>query len=238
MSDSHLIFSEPCIIVPQSPNTKPLGSILQEADLVSSAQIEVALKDQKDYRELKIGEILALRGWLKQETADFFVRQWPSLVQQKQEKPLGYYLKAAGLLDEEQIHLLLCEQEQIGLRLGALAVLKGWIKPTTLDYFLKNLCPDRQSEAPFVKKAREDEEFSAREQARENTLTEDTMTEETLDKDTWTEEEDRFEQEIFDDDDGLTQIIIPRSTPLVIPNPDPSATLTLADWYVNSAMTT
>jgi hypothetical protein len=150
MSQLHLVVSEPCIIVPPKLMLKPLGNILQEADLVSAAQIMVALQDQNFYHDLRIGEILALRGWLKQQTADFFVLEWPSLLEYKQHYPLGYYLRAAGLLDEEQIHLLLSEQETIGLKFGALAVLKGWLKPTTLEFFLKNLRPNRQNNSPFI----------------------------------------------------------------------------------------
>ena len=53
---------------------KPLGEILVEAGLVSLAQIEIALQEQSQ-SNLKIGEILALHGWIKQETADFFCRK-------------------------------------------------------------------------------------------------------------------------------------------------------------------
>ncbi len=49
---------------------KPLGQILVEAGLISMSQIELALKEQKQ-TNLKIGEILTLHGWIKQETADF-----------------------------------------------------------------------------------------------------------------------------------------------------------------------
>ncbi|AFY77470.1 hypothetical protein Ple7327_2146 [Pleurocapsa sp. PCC 7327] len=224
MSETRLIVSEPCIIVPQLPSSKPLGNILQEADLVSASQIELALQDQTCYRDLRIGEILALRGWLKQETADFFVQQWPALLQQKQQMPLGYYLRAAGLLDEEQIHLLLSEQGQIGLRLGALAVLKGWLKPTTLEFFLKYLCPDRQSESPFTQSYPENYIRCDRSSGASDTLTEDTLTEEMSEKEVLLENileaqtiiEDPSNEALFDEDEILnedtpTQIIIPCS---------------------------
>jgi hypothetical protein len=136
---------------------QPLGVVLQQADLVSANQIEVALKHQSDYPNLRIGEILALRGWIKLETADFFSEHWSSLVQEKGDQPLGYYLKKAALLDEEQIDQLLNEQTKLGaqikvkLRLGAIAVLKGWLKQTTLDYFLEHLFPESQSESPLFR---------------------------------------------------------------------------------------
>ncbi|HEY9768904.1 MAG TPA: hypothetical protein V6C71_10480 [Coleofasciculaceae cyanobacterium] len=54
---------------------KPIGEILQEADLITSPQLEVALRDQNYYQDMRLGEILALRGWIKQDTADFFVQE-------------------------------------------------------------------------------------------------------------------------------------------------------------------
>lgn len=195
--ESHLIVSEPCIVVPESTDTKPLGNLLQEADLVSPAQVEVALQDQNNYYDLRIGEILSLRGWLQQKTADFFVKQWPVLVQKRRQQPLGFYLQAAGLLDEEQISILLSEQEQIGLRLGALAVLKGWLKPTTLEFFLKNLCPEHQSESPFVQKDRTIESAEGGACLAKDTLVDDTLTEGPFDKDKDTLNEVLLEKETF-----------------------------------------
>ncbi|MEB3190526.1 MAG: hypothetical protein VKL42_09320 [Snowella sp.] len=69
---------------------KPLGLILREADLVTPAQIEVALQDQQ-YYQLPLGEILALHGWVHQETADFFAEQWPKLITEPTIYLLGEY---------------------------------------------------------------------------------------------------------------------------------------------------
>ena len=55
---------------------KPIGEILTEADLITKPQLEVALRDQIYNEDMLLGEILALRGWIKQDTADFFVREW------------------------------------------------------------------------------------------------------------------------------------------------------------------
>ncbi len=139
----------------KSPPIKPLGAILRQAGLVSSARIETALQEQTQYQDMKIGEILALRGWIKQETADFFVQKWPTLVtqQRKQRKqPLGYYLKEAALLDEDQISTLISEQQQKSpwIRFGALAVFKGWLKLTTVDFFLEYLFPEFASDSAFI----------------------------------------------------------------------------------------
>ena len=134
--DKNLLFS--------SNSNKPLGEILVEAGIVSLAQIEIALQEQTK-NNLKIGEILALHGWLKQETADFFVEQWPKLIEQKQKKPLVYYFKEAGLLDESEITNLLKEQKKQQrirkkkTRFHNLAVERGYLKQITVDYFLASL---------------------------------------------------------------------------------------------------
>lgn len=53
---------------------KPLGEILLKAGLVSVFQIEIALEEQKQ-SDLKIGEILASRFWIKEETANFNLKK-------------------------------------------------------------------------------------------------------------------------------------------------------------------
>lgn len=53
---------------------KPLGSYLVEAGLLTPAQIEVALIDQA-FTQMRFGEILAARGWVKQQTIDYLVQK-------------------------------------------------------------------------------------------------------------------------------------------------------------------
>jgi hypothetical protein len=122
---------------PQLPPTKPLGLVLRRAALISTAQIEVALRDRIQYEELRIGEILALRGWIKAETADFFADDWPLLVTQKWQHPIGFYFKEAALLDEDRVNAIVAEQKRRSPRprFGELVVEKQWLKPTTVDLF-------------------------------------------------------------------------------------------------------
>jgi len=134
------------------PNTKPLGLVLREADLITLAQIEVALQDQQ-YFQLPLGEILALHGWIRQETADFFAEHWPHLRSGRLNHQIGYYFHQAGLLQESQIQTILQEQKHLGIRFGTVAVLKGWLKQKTLDYFLENLVPQSCSDSAFQVKA-------------------------------------------------------------------------------------
>jgi tetratricopeptide (TPR) repeat protein len=125
---------------------KPLGKVLQQADLISSEQVEIALKEQTQVAGMRLGEILASHGWLKQETADFFSQQWPILVKEKPKQPLGKYLEEAGLLNKHQIRAILAEQAQQNLRFGELAVLKGWLKSSTIEFFLDHLAPAPQQQ--------------------------------------------------------------------------------------------
>ncbi len=50
-----------------SSKHKRLGSYLVEAALLTPAQIDVALVDQAAVG-VRFGEVLALRGWIKQQT--------------------------------------------------------------------------------------------------------------------------------------------------------------------------
>lgn len=131
---------------------QPLGEILQQAYLLSAFQLEEALKEQAINGGKSIEEILIAKGWLKKETADFFTRKWAMLVKQPSKQPLGYYLREAALLDDAQINQIIAEQGQgsLWIRLGANAVLKGWISQSTVDFFLENLFPEQAEASPFV----------------------------------------------------------------------------------------
>ncbi|NJK55137.1 MAG: tetratricopeptide repeat protein [Pleurocapsa sp. SU_5_0] len=123
-----------------SRNQATLGSILQQAGLVSAEQVNQAQEQQKQTNNnLTIGEILAKEGKISPETADFFAECWSSLVAKKSEQPIGQYLKQAALLNEQQIQVILAEQENSKLKFGEVAIAKGWLKPATLDFFLTHL---------------------------------------------------------------------------------------------------
>lgn len=57
---------------PPFSRLKRLGHYLIEADLLSTAQVEVALCDQ-EATGLRFGEILVKRGWLKEQTIEFLM---------------------------------------------------------------------------------------------------------------------------------------------------------------------
>jgi tetratricopeptide (TPR) repeat protein len=121
-------------------NQVTLGSILQQAGLVSAEQVNQAIKQQKQTSSsLTIGEILAGKGQISPKTADFFAQRWLSLVMEKPQQPIGQYLKQAALLNEQQIQAILVEQQRSKRKFGEVAIAKGWIKQTTIDFFLTQL---------------------------------------------------------------------------------------------------
>ncbi|MEM8827997.1 MAG: hypothetical protein AAGE96_01400 [Cyanobacteria bacterium P01_G01_bin.19] len=130
--------------------TKPLGKVLREADLISSFQLESALLDQLQNPDMRIGEILARNGLIKPETADFFVRDWSKIISQTEKDALGYYLHKAAILSSEQVEIILAEQKSSGIRFGTVGVFQGFIKSTTLDFFLAHLYPEEIHSSPFV----------------------------------------------------------------------------------------
>ncbi len=134
----------------ESNNSKLLGQTLIKAGLVSFSQIQVALRDQEYNQNLLIGEILALRGWVEQQTADFFADEWQSLINRLEKYPLGYYLVKSGLLSGEQTYLILEEQKQLWIKFGAIAIIKGLITQDTLNFFLDGLFPGTSLEPPAI----------------------------------------------------------------------------------------
>lgn len=129
---------------------KLLGEILIEASLVSLPQLKLALNEQKLYKDLRIGEILALHGWLNPKTSDFFAEKWVKLLQEDNKRRLGYYLQEAGLLTSQQIKSILDEQKILGIKFGSVAILKGWLKGKTLEFFLKYLAVENLNKSPFI----------------------------------------------------------------------------------------
>jgi type IV secretory pathway VirB10-like protein len=53
---------------------KRLGGYLVEAGLLSTAQVDVALNDQQA-TGMRFGEVLAARGWVKQQTIEYLMKK-------------------------------------------------------------------------------------------------------------------------------------------------------------------
>jgi hypothetical protein len=53
---------------------KPLGAYLVEAGLLTEAQVGVALADQS-MTSMRFGEIIATRGWVKEQTIEYIMHK-------------------------------------------------------------------------------------------------------------------------------------------------------------------
>lgn len=125
-----------------------IGELLIEAGLLSEAKVQVALQDMSFSPGVyRTGEILTLRGWVRAETIDFFVETLSTPIQLPSRLLLGEYLRLAHLLTPQQVDELLVEQKQCGVRLGSMAVMRGWIAQKTLDFFLVKLFPEHKDES-------------------------------------------------------------------------------------------
>ena len=127
--------------ISSSPDAKkPLGQTLIEAGLISISQIELALQEQKQ-NDLRIGEILVAHGWISSKTIEFFCDCWLYLIEEKPKRPLAYYFQEAGLLSKEQYEAIIRLQKfkRQKVRFHRLATEQGYLKQTTVDFFLAYL---------------------------------------------------------------------------------------------------
>ncbi|HIK36515.1 MAG: hypothetical protein NZ901_00965 [Geminocystis sp.] len=134
---------------------KKTGELLIDAGIVNSNQVLVALWEQKNYPELRIGEILAYHGWITQKTADFFGEKIKGYLSScLPGKTLEEYLLEAGILHENQIEEIRDEKTTNTSNFATVALEKGYIKPKTIDFFKKYLnaleYPDLKPDSPKV----------------------------------------------------------------------------------------
>lgn len=73
MQDRSDRFPQQPFLVSSQP--KRLGSYLVEAGLITSAQVDVALNDQKIMGDMRFGDVLVARGWIKQQTLDYLIKK-------------------------------------------------------------------------------------------------------------------------------------------------------------------
>ncbi len=77
-------------------------------------------------------------NWSTEDRINFLVEELPKL--SKNKNPLGQYLKAAKLLNDNQVEQILAEQKTSKMRFGEIAIAKGWLKPITIEFFLEAFC--------------------------------------------------------------------------------------------------
>lgn len=83
----------------------------------------------------KYNRLAEKENWQTENRINFLVDELPKLANNK--LPLGQYLKAAKLLNDNQIEQILAEQKNSKLRFGEIATAKGWVKPVTIEFFLE-----------------------------------------------------------------------------------------------------
>lgn len=148
------------MVLADTHDKSPIGQILQQAGLISENQLNLALQNQQipGYEELKVGEILALRGWVKQETLDFFTSRWQQIISTIKDNThranLGVYLVEANLLTEEQVAEIIQQQKQSKISFSRLVVEKGYLKQQTLDFFLQNLSTENKLPTTVTKESK------------------------------------------------------------------------------------
>lgn len=123
----------------------PMGQVLQDAELLSQDQVRMILSAQADMSRQsrrpprRFGDLVVEQGWLPSATVDFFAEQYPQLGRAKRHHPLGQYLKAAALMNDDQIRTIVTEQDLYGGRFGEIAVTKGWVAKGTINVLLNPL---------------------------------------------------------------------------------------------------
>jgi hypothetical protein len=83
---------------------RPIGSYLVEAGLITPAQVDVALNDQKFMDGMRFGDVLIARGWVKQQTLDFIVNR--VIVPEQQQERRKMNLSAQNRLPTPQAEAL------------------------------------------------------------------------------------------------------------------------------------
>ena len=144
------------------PSFKPMGQYLVEAELITSEQLQEALDQQKTIA-IPLGQILSIKGWVKQGTLEFLMDRViaPERQAQFQEPPakpvkaesegqtslskrlaaghfahLGEFLIDAELITEHQLETALIEQKTTTLPIGQILSGKGFMKQQTIEYLM------------------------------------------------------------------------------------------------------
>jgi UDP-N-acetylglucosamine transferase subunit ALG13/anti-anti-sigma regulatory factor len=128
----------------------PIGFTLQRAGLISPEQLVQVREIQAQSHHVLFGEVLVERGWLSQQTVDFFAERLPKLVNLRDQLPESHYLELSGLVDPDSLALLKQEQRQNNQSLFDLAVYRGVLTETTAEFLreLLGLSPSRRRSSP------------------------------------------------------------------------------------------
>ncbi|WP_218079837.1 hypothetical protein [Anthocerotibacter panamensis] len=122
------------------PQQRSIVELLEEIGLISAAQAALARQDQARYPQLPLEEIVVLHGWVRQETLQFLLEQWPHLAKDRL-PTLPEFLKHLGLISEEQLGLVKRVQARTGVSMEELVVAYGWVQQETLNFYREATVP-------------------------------------------------------------------------------------------------
>lgn len=118
----------------------PLGMVLNHAGLLSSEELSLISKTEKEKKyQIKLEQIMENFGLLSQETITFFAEELPKIIESNQIMGVEDYLQKAHLITPSQIKDLCKKQEGLSTpkKLGELIVEEGYISQKTLDWFIE-----------------------------------------------------------------------------------------------------
>ena len=121
----------------------PLGLTLLQAGLLSQEQLKTISYFRLHNCHQRLEEIVVQKGWLKQETVDFFAK--PKMIRHR--KSLGQCCQSAGLLNANQMATI-SEEQKLGLMFEEIVLQKGWLKPQTLLFLLEDLGANQLTSKP------------------------------------------------------------------------------------------
>jgi hypothetical protein len=122
----------------------PLGRLLVDGGLITEAQLEQALAEQR--RDgARLGDVVLRKGWISRLALAAIVARQHGLELSAASpaepteaprpaawKPLGQLLVEKGLLTRIQIQQTIAEQRDTGRRLGEILVARNWLTPIML----------------------------------------------------------------------------------------------------------
>ncbi|MEN9262243.1 MAG: hypothetical protein Q6L60_14905 [Thermostichus sp. HHBFW_bins_43] len=129
-----------------TPWVRQLFIRLRKADLITRQQVQEVL-ELWQHQGGKLTDILTTHLGLQDATIRFFSDEG-YVARLSGCRRLGEYLRAAGLVTDEELQRALQIHRQSGLRLGETLVQQGLIRPSTANYFAHTFTQAQQPDQP------------------------------------------------------------------------------------------
>lgn len=117
---------------------RPIGEYLVEEGIITEAQLEAALLRQKEYRSMRLGEILIQMKALSRLQLDEVVSHQMGLLQDETSRPqrrrIGELMIEKGFISQEQLEQALQRQVEFSrMRLGEILLELGHLEEFQLE---------------------------------------------------------------------------------------------------------